>query len=478
MKTFEVRDTILWYDYETFGTDTRRDRAAQFAAVRTDMALNVIDEPINIFCKLSPDYLPSPEACLITGLTPQIVNEKGLPEAEFIKLILGEMSHPYTISAGYNSIRFDSEITRNLCYRNLQKPYAHEWEAGTSRWDLINVIRAVHAIRPEGIHWPVNDEGRISFRLEDLTKANALNHSDAHDALSDVYATLDLARLIKEKQPAMFDWMLKHRTKDQIGDVIEINKPILHVSPYYGADSGYISLVLPLCPQKGDKNGLVFWDLRKDPRPVIEKFLAGESIAEEKGFFSAQKNKCPVFSPTGTLGKGAPRERWGLNYLEAQGFIEALKAQPKFVQHLHELSERKYDAIDTDPDLMIYSGGFFGRSDDLAMLDALSTPPEKLGSTTFKFSDQRLPEMLFRYHARNFPETLSDEQAARWTSFCEQRLSEQRAGFIQKIDELKKEATQPDKIAVLDALLAYEADLSASLNDRKTQVVEQSGLHL
>lgn len=478
MKTFKVRDTILWYDYETFGTDTRRDRAAQFAAIRTDMNLNVIDDPINIYCKLSPDYLPSPEACLITGLTPQKVNQLGVPEAEFIRLILEEMRHPNTISAGYNSIRFDSEITRNLCYKNLRNPYNHEWEAGTSRWDLIDVVRAVHAIRPDGIQWPVNDKGVTSFRLEDLTAANNLVHEDAHNALSDVYATIAVAKMIKEKKSVMFDWILKHRTKDQFGDILKINEPVLHVSPFYGAENGNISLVVPLCAQKGDKNGLVFYDLRKDPQPIIDKFLANESISDEKGFFSIQKNRCPVFSPSGTLSQGEPREKWNLNYRQAKIYLDKLLANPLLIQQFHELSERKYDNSETNPDLMIYSGGFFSRNDALSMQNAVNLSPDKLNTTQFNFDDLRLPEMLFRYQARNFPETLSQEQVERWNEFCEQQLSEQRAPFNQSIEELKKETAQPEKIAILDALQAYEAELSTSFNDRKTQVVEQSGLHI
>ena len=52
--------TFLWHDYETFGADTRRDRPAQFAAIRTDADLNEIGAPLMMYCRPANDYLPVP----------------------------------------------------------------------------------------------------------------------------------------------------------------------------------------------------------------------------------------------------------------------------------------------------------------------------------------------------------------------------------------------------------------------------------
>ena len=187
--------TFLWHDYETFGAVPRRDRPSQFAAIRTDAALNEIGEPLMIYCKPAPDYLPSPEATLITGITPQLCLERGLPEHEFAAQVERAFSQPGTIGVGYNTIRFDDEVTRFLFWRNLIDPYAREWQNECGRWDLLDVVRLTYALRPDGIQWPKKEDGSASFKLEDLAKANGLLHESAHDALSDVRATIAPAAL-------------------------------------------------------------------------------------------------------------------------------------------------------------------------------------------------------------------------------------------------------------------------------------------
>ena len=188
-------NSIYWYDFETFGNNPRRDRASQFAGIRTDEDLNIIGDPLVMYCKPANDFLPNPMACLITGITPQLTLEKGIAEAEFTRRILEEFAQPGTCVAGYNSIRFDDEVTRQLLYRNFHDPYEREWKNGNSRWDIIDMVRLCAATRPEGIEWPKKEDGSNSFRLEELTKANGITHAEAHDALSDVLATIEFAQV-------------------------------------------------------------------------------------------------------------------------------------------------------------------------------------------------------------------------------------------------------------------------------------------
>ena len=203
--------TLYWHDYETFGVDARRDRPAQFAGLRTDEELNEIGEPLNIYCKPALDVLPHPEACLITGITPQLADARGVLEPEFIARIHAEFAQPGTCGVGYNSLRFDDEVTRHTLYRNFYDPYAREWQNGNSRWDLIDLVRMTYALRPEGIEWPLKDDGKPSFRLENLATANNIGHESAHDALSDVRATIGVARLIRNRQPRLYDWLFQLR---------------------------------------------------------------------------------------------------------------------------------------------------------------------------------------------------------------------------------------------------------------------------
>jgi len=141
--------SFYWHDYETFGTDPRSDRPVQFAGIRTDLDLNIVGEPLMVYSKPARDFLPQPEACMVTGISPQIALERGVTEVEFIQQIRDEMMVPNSCSVGYNSIRFDDEATRNTLYRNLYDPYEREYKNGNSRWDIIDLVRTARALRPD-----------------------------------------------------------------------------------------------------------------------------------------------------------------------------------------------------------------------------------------------------------------------------------------------------------------------------------------
>ena len=224
-------NSFYWHDYETWGTDPRRDRAVQFAGIRTDLDFNIIDKPLMIYARPADDFLPQPEACMVTGITPQLAMEEGLPEADFFALINQQLSQSNTCALGYNSIRFDDEFTRYGLYRNFFDPYAREWQNGNSRWDIIDMVRLMRALRPDGINWPTNEEGVTSFRLEALTAANDIAHEGAHDALMDVKATIELAKLVKQKQPRLFDYVFNNRDKHKLAQQLNVRQqqPVLHV---------------------------------------------------------------------------------------------------------------------------------------------------------------------------------------------------------------------------------------------------------
>ncbi|HAS50199.1 MAG TPA: exodeoxyribonuclease I, partial [Gammaproteobacteria bacterium] len=215
-------NSIYWYDFETFGRDPRRTRASQFAGIRTDEDLNIISEPLVFYCKPADDFLPDPMACLITGISPQKALQEGVCESEFIQRIEREFSQPGTCVAGYNSIRFDDELTRQLLYRNFYDPYEREWKNGNSRWDIIDMLRLCAATRSEGIVWPQREDGSTSFRLEQLTAANGIEHADAHDALSDVIATIEMAKLVRQQQPKLYEYVYKLRNKRAVQSEIDM----------------------------------------------------------------------------------------------------------------------------------------------------------------------------------------------------------------------------------------------------------------
>ncbi|MEP3825920.1 MAG: exodeoxyribonuclease I [Marinobacter sp.] len=438
--------SFYWHDYETFGVDPLHDRPSQFAGVRTDADLNVIEDPLVIYCKPTDDYLPSPEACLITGITPQKALEDGFPEAEFIAQINEAFSQPGTCVVGYNSLRFDDEVTRNTLYRNLRDPYAREWQNGNSRWDIIDMVRLTYALRPEGINWPRKEDGSPSFRLEELTAANGIAHEAAHDAMSDVWATIAVAKLIKEKQPKLFDFVLKNKDKHAARQMLDTAtmKPVFHISAKFPASRGCCALVAPLADHPTNKNQVIVYDLREDPTELINAtpeqiqervFTSQAELGEGVARFplkGIQVNKCPVLAPANMLST-LSKER--LSELELDGdLLRANLAKLRNAQGLPariaQAFDRSFDGSDlTDPDEQIYAGGFISNTDRERLKDLIAQPVETLGEQEVRFDDERLSEMLFRYRARNYPNTLSGEEMERWETFRTERLMNPKKGW-------------------------------------------------
>jgi exodeoxyribonuclease I len=464
-------NSIYWYDFETFGKDPRRNRASQFAGIRTDEELNIISEPQVFYCAPSDDFLPDPMACLITGISPQKALAEGVPEAEFIKRIEREFAEPGTCVAGYNSIRFDDELTRQLLYRNFYDPYEREWKNGNSRWDIIDMMRLCAATRPEGIVWPKREDGSNSFRLELLTAANNIEHADAHDALSDVIATIEMAKLIKEKQPKLYDYVYNLRNKKMVQSEIDMvtRKPVLHVSMMYPATQGCLALVMPLCPHPTNSNGIIVYDLRGEPRHW--KDLSVEEI--RKNIFTPSKdlqigieriglktihiNKCPVISSPAVL-PAERAEQYGIDLDRCKKHWSELQENNDVVAKVAEVFSEEPGAQEMDPDFMIYSGGFFSDADKSLMGMIRSSSPTDLARLDLPFRDKRLTTMLARYRARNFRETLNDQELAQWNEFRKERLqaAEAIAEYEQGYAEAKERAgdTNADLFRNLDDYVA------------------------
>ncbi|MFO7528376.1 MAG: exodeoxyribonuclease I [Marinobacter sp.] len=475
--------SFYWHDYETFGVDPVHDRPAQFAGVRTDADLNVIEDPLVIYCKPADDYLPSPEACLITGITPQKAVEAGYPEAEFIAQINEAFSQPGTCVVGYNSLRFDDEVTRHTLYRNLRDPYAREWQNGNSRWDIIDMVRLTYALRPEGINWPKKEDGSPSFKLEELTVANGITHESAHDAMSDVEATIAVAKLIKEKQPKLFDFVLRHKDKHSARQMLDTDtmKPVFHISAKYPASRGCCALVAPLAEHPSNKNLVIVYDLREDPDELIAAtveqirervFTSQAELGEGVSRFplkGVQLNKCPVLAPANMLST-LSAER--LEALELDGDVlranlAKLRKAPDLPARIARAFDQDFEGSDlTDPDEQLYAGGFIGKTDREKLNWLLSQPVETLGEQEVRFEDDRLQEMLFRYRARNYPSTLIGEEMERWEQFRSERLMHPKKGwrsleaFAQELQRLAADpALTPEKRHVLEELHFYGESL-------------------
>lgn len=426
--------SIFWYDYETTGINPRCDRPLQVAGIRTDHELNEIDAPVNLYCQPSEDILPHPAACAITGITPSRLAEQGLSEADFMTRVHTQLAAPGTCGAGYNTLRFDDEMTRYSLYRNFFDPYAREWQGGNSRWDLIDVVRAAYALRPDGLVWPTDDEGRVTLKLERLTAANGIDHGNAHEALSDVRATIALARLIREKQPKLYDWLFQLRSKQKVMDQIRLLQPMVHISGRFSAARSYVGVVLPLAWHPRNKNALIVCDLHLDPQGLLDLdaetlrqrlYTRRDQLAEDElpvPFKLIHINKCPVVAPLSVL-RAEDQQRLGLDMALYQARALRLSdAQQVWKDKVSAIYASEDFTSSEDPEQQLYDG-FIGDRDRRLCEQVRATDPGQLAREQWPFDDERLPELLFRYRARNFPDTLNFEEQERWRIFCRQRLS-------------------------------------------------------
>ena len=456
---------------------------------RRAMAWPILPMP-KIPIRLPLTWVASAGACLITGITPQDCHAKGLPEHQFAAQIHAAFSQAGTIGVGYNSIRFDDEFTRFLLWRNLYEPYGREWQNGCARWDLLDVMRLCHALRPEGINWPKNEDGNTSFRLELLSAANGLAHEHAHDALSDVRATIALARLVKNAQPKLWEFALALRSKQRVMDVLGLPlapmqaQPFLHVSGMLPAQHGHLAIMWPLAQHPSNKNEIVAWDLRHDPRELAS--LNAEQIRQRMFTAAADLppnmqrlpiktvhlNKSPmVVAQLKTL-SSAQAEKWQIDMAQSLQHAEYARALPDMSalwQAVYTRPESVTDAADaTDVDGDLY-GGFLSHGDRRKLDHLRGLQGDALHSARTAFEDERLEELFFRYRARNFVQGMTAVEQQRWFTHCLARLQNGAGGarslaaLHTQIEILQADCADEAQQAILEDLYSYADELVYSL---------------
>ncbi len=472
--------SILWHDYETFGTSPQKDLPCQFAAIRTDSDLNIIGKPINIMSQIANDYLPQPGACLVTGITPQQTLRDGMIEAEFSRQIFAAMSEPNTCVAGYNSIRFDDEVSRYLFYRNFYDPYAREWRNGNSRWDIIDLARACYALRPDGISWPLREDGAPSFKLEHLTQANNIAHGDAHDALSDVYATIGLAKLIKTHQPKLYDYAFSLRSKQNVLKQFDFSRPsvLLHISSRLPAHQGCCTWVMPVAMHPNNPNAVIVIDLSRattllesaDPDEIRQALYARQDELDDPYLRPGLKLIHINRSPFVTTAKAMTEDnaaRLGLDREQCLDNFRLLSQRQDILDKVIAVFDEPHGDSQDDADHALYSGGFLNDEDRRWCEAVRESEPHQLAVMADKTHNPRLRTLLFRYRARNFPQTLTDDEMQRWQHHRQSRLTDPDSpaeltmeSFLFSLETLAQEnADDPNKQAILRALYQYAENL-------------------
>lgn len=466
-----MTETFYWYDLETTGTHPKWDRIVQFAGQRTDQDLNPIGEELCFFVRLPDDVLPNPDAALVTGITPSRLAAEGISEFDALQRMLKEFNVPGTCALGYNSLRFDDEFVRYALYRHLQDPYAREYRNGNTRWDLVDLVRAAGALRREGIQWPTDEAGQPVYKLEELTRANGIDHGQAHDAMSDVHATIGMARLLKAKQPRLFEYYYDMRQKKSVKELLEPlgARLCVHVSAMYGKDRSNVAPVISITRHPGNTNTIVVADLGEDIESLLDwsedeirqrLFVPrGETRAPLR---EVKINRSPFVAPFEVLtdeniqalglSKKIIKERW-----------RRLK-QPAIAQKIRRAYVQDAMPREKDPDAALYSA--FLQEEDKARANHLNQEVAQGRWSDMDFRDSRLPVLAARMKARSFPQLMTPDERDQWQDYVKDKLAGEGdwlnlAGFEQRLGELQVDDLSSDKRDILNELGAYGAALKA-----------------
>lgn len=470
-----MAQTFFFYDLETSGLNPRSDRVMQFAGQRTDMDLNPVGDPINVLVKLNDDTLPSPEAVMVTGITPQSTQADGYTEAEFAQFLYDEVFTEDTITVGFNSIRFDDEFIRYLFWRTFRDPYVWAWKDGRSRWDILDVVRITRALRPEGIEWPVDDEGRATNRLEFITKINGIVHTKAHDALSDVEALIDVSKILKTKQPKLFDYLLSMRDKKAVQKLVNLDdkQPFVYTSGRYSAEFDKTTIAFPLT--SAPNSNVVVYDLRHDPTSFVamsqdelaKKMFASWDERKSEGFVSLpvktlQYNRCPAVAPVGVLEQEDGWDKIKLDIETIEKHKKVLLEHPEFAEKIRSLAEKRPEFPGgKDVESKLYDG-FLNGPDAIRVESVRNADMSELADFHPNFTDERLDSLLLHYKARNFPRSMSEDEMKAWESWRTERLAQQLPPYMAALQRIAKSADDEKRFLLEELQLWAEAIMPAN----------------
>ncbi len=468
-------ESLFFYDLETTGVSSTKDRILQFSGIRVDYDFNQIGEPVDIIVCIPPDVLPNPDAILITGLSPFITQSEGIKDYEIAKIFNQEISKPGTTFVGYNNVRFDDEFIRNLNYRNFYDAYSWHWKDGSSRWDLLDLVRMTRALRPDGIKWPLTEEGKPTNRLELMTKSNGLDHESAHNALSDVIATIELAKLIRQKQPKLFDYLLSIKSKDAVAKLINNETPFVYTTSHYSSDYLHTSIAISLDIDIKKSSALVY-DLRFNPKEFID--LSIDELVERWKYDPERKdtrlpvktvklNRCPAVAPLAVLDNDSEK-RIKIDKQKAMEYAEVIKANKvDFVDKLNQViiklnkvrEEERTTYAKRIPlaDEKLYDS-FIEKVDQQLFEEARDKAT--LPKPGIKFSETRLNDLYKLYRYRNFEESLTPLEREEYRNIMIAKLFNGEESiyskYVARIKDLKLEhKNDSSKIELLTELEEY-----------------------
>lgn len=457
--------TLFFYDLETTGLNPFSDRVMQFAGIRTDSGFKQIGEPINLLVKLNDDTLPSPEAVMVTGITPQKTIEEGISEADFAKFLMSEVFTSDTTAIGFNNIRFDDQFIRHLFWRNFHDPYEWSWSEGRSSWDLLDAVRMTRALRPDGINWPFDEAGVAVNRLELISKANGLMHEKAHDALSDVEALISVAKLLYQKQPQLYDYLFKIRNKKAVKDLVNLEnkKPFVYSSGKYDSNFNKTTVAFPLT---STKNGnIIVYDLRHNPELFIglstndlSKVIFANYEDRQKEDYVAvpvkelRYNRSPAVAPVGVLSQSDGWGKLSLSEDIISKHMKILSQNSDFSEKIRSVYEdREEYPKSLEVESQLYDS-FVPDVDKIRIEAVRNADATQLADMHPVFIDDRLSELLLHYKARNYPQSLSADEAVLWEDWRTTRIMSSIDSYADSLKRLSTSEADENKLFLLQEL--------------------------
>ena len=462
--------TYLFYDIETTGRNRCFDQVLQFAAIRTDLALNE-QQRYQFQIKLNCDVTPDPEAILIHRI-PIETMQQGATEVEAIKEIHALLNAPGTISGGYNTLGFDDEVLRFSFHRNLLPPYTHQWANQCGRFDLYPMTQLYYLYHHGCLTWPTKPDGKISLKLEDLNRANQLATGTAHEAMADVEATLSLARLFFLERKTwdytigFFNKELELKRRETLNTFLETSYgryPLALLVGCAGSTDFFQYPALNLGQHLHYKNQTLW--LRLDKPELLTATL--DTIPKTTWVARIKPAEHFLLPLSDRFKQHLTKER--LNTTQTN--LDCLSQQPALFQAIqHYYRTYKYPEIphlDVDADL--YVNGFLSRNEEIscAKFHTASLPEKE--KICAHFQNPRLKEIATRILGRHYTTALTPSLAKAFHAYLsrtnsqtpedalidwqgKQRLTPTAA--LSLLDTMRADRSPAD-IALLDGLAAY-----------------------
>ena len=408
---------FAFFDLETTGISPAFDHPLQFAAILTDAEFREI-ERVDLRCHLAPHVIPSPQALAVTGVRPHQLLDPELPSpfdfAQELTALVARWSP--AIWTGFNSIRFDEEMLRQMFYQNLQTEIFATQFNGNTRFDIMTAVFAAFHRHPDLFDWPVDETGKVRFKLDRLAPLNGFEGHNAHDALGDVEATIHIARLIAQRAPSLWAELLANRDKSHVQARLEQFAPIELVGRFGGGPPQGIIGCLCGYAEKNPNQAFFFDVDSADPADLINATAEELSAAIE-----AQPSlirfitviKVPLLlDPVSVTDEQHRRVRLiaeAPEFRERVAVVMAARKQARPAAELPPLVEKQ-----------IFNG-FYNWSDKALLKEFQAADWPRRQEIVASFGDARLRQLGRRLVASYAPALLSEEERGQFAVWRRER---------------------------------------------------------